>query len=141
MTTTPSYGSGVPLDGPADLPLYAPKPPVTRINRRTVVVAGVVATALGVVVLVLGFSDGRGQRPPGQDQETAQRPNGPLDATRELPKDYSFDVRQAAANVTYEFPALPANASAQSAPVATHSTGPSLEELAAIAKRHSDLRN
>jgi len=84
----------------------------------------------------LGFSDHRSQRLPGDDRENSQRPNGPLEATRDLPKDYSFDVRQAAANVTYELPALsPAGAPPASAPATTRPTGPSAEELAALAER------
>lgn len=120
-------------NGHSELPLYAPRPPVTRINRRTVMAAGFLAAALGVVVLVLGFSDHRRDRTLGDGQENTPRPNGPLEATRDLPKDYSFDVRQAAGNITYEMPALAADAPA--APPATRPGGPSAEELAAAAER------
>jgi type IV secretion system protein VirB10 len=118
------------------LNLHAPPPPVTRLSRRSVLIVGGLAAGLGAVVLVLGLSDGRGGKRAAWDQDNAQRPNGPVETVRDLPKDYGFDVRQAGANVTYEFamPAAETAAATRPSPATTRS-GPSPEELAAAEER------
>ena len=133
MSANSVTDNGSSATGPApELPLYAPKPPVTRINRRAIVAVGFLAAALGAVVLVIGFSDHRQRRLEGEGQENSPRPSGPLEATRDLPKDYSFDVRQAGAGVSYDMPALVV----QGAPApATRPGGPTAAELAAAAER------
>jgi type IV secretion system protein TrbI len=122
------------------LPLRPGRPAVTRINRRTILVMGFLAATLGAVILVAGFSDHRHSGRLGPEQENTQRPNGPLEATRDLPNDYSFDVRQAASGVSYEMPTFSAPAPAQLA--TTRPTGPTAEEMAAAAelRRQAELR-
>ncbi len=133
MTQNTNGESGTTAAQDRELPLYAPKPPVTRINRRTVLATGFLGAVLGVIVLVVGLSDHRRAGQFGEAQENNQRPSGPLEATRDLPKDYSFDVRQAAAGVSYEMPTL--TVPAPSTMPATHPNGPSAEELAAATER------
>ena len=84
------------------LSLHGPRPTVTRISRRAVLLAAVFGAALGLVILVVGFGDSRRPRKDGLPDESAIRPSGPNEAVKDLPSDYSFDVRQAARGIGYE---------------------------------------
>ncbi len=67
-------------------------PPVTRVSRRAVMLAGVFGASLGLVILVLGFGQRAGAQKDAAAQENAIRPSGPIDSIKGLPKDYSFDI-------------------------------------------------
>jgi type IV secretory pathway VirB10-like protein len=130
-----STSNGVGQTGVAQgLNLNPPPPPVTRISRRTVMVMGMLAAGMGAMVLVVGLSDHGGARRGPGDLENAPRPNGPVENVRDLPKDYGFDVRQAASNITYEL-TLPAAEAPRPGPATTRGSGPSAEELAAAEER------
>jgi type IV secretory pathway VirB10-like protein len=106
--------------------LHGPRPMVTRISRRAVLLAAVFGAALGLVILVAGFGDPRRAKREGLPDENAIRPAGPNESVRDLPSDYSFDVRQAARGIGYEgLTVPPAPATKQSGP-----TGPSAQEQA-----------
>jgi type IV secretory pathway VirB10-like protein len=88
------------------------------------------------MVLVVGLSDNRHAQRGPWDQDSAPRPNGPVETVRDLPRDYGFDVRQAGSNITYEFAMQPPEAPAASRPApAAPRAGPSPEELAAAEER------
>jgi type IV secretory pathway VirB10-like protein len=117
------------------LNLHPPTPPVTRISRRTVMLTAMLAAGLGAMVLVLGLSGHGGSGRGTGDQDGAPRPNGPVENVRDLPKDYGFDVRQAASNITYEL-TIPAGDAPRPGPAAaTRAAGPSADELAAAEER------
>lgn len=82
--------------------IHGPRPGVTRISRRSVLLAAVFGASLGLVVLVTGFGDHRGGSSRSGPEENAIRPSGPIESVRDLPADYSFDVRQAAQGIGYE---------------------------------------
>jgi type IV secretion system protein VirB10 len=78
------------------------RPGVTRVSRRAVMIAGAFAAALGLVILMLGFG-GRSSTPrDAVSDENAIRPSGPIESVKDLPKDYTFDVNQAAQGIDYE---------------------------------------
>jgi type IV secretion system protein VirB10 len=81
--------------------IHGPRPGVTRISRRSVLLAAVFGASLGLVVLVTGFGDRRGALSRSGPEENAIRPSGPIESVRDLPADYSFDVRQAAQGIGY----------------------------------------
>jgi type IV secretory pathway VirB10-like protein len=81
--------------------IHGPRPGVTRISRRSVLLAAVFGASLGLVVLVTGFGDRRGTTGKSGADENAIRPTGPIESVRDLPADYSFDVRQAAQGIGY----------------------------------------
>jgi type IV secretion system protein TrbI len=121
------------MTGAEAVSLYGPKPAVARISRRGLLLVTAVGMAVGLMVLVDGFSDGRrGGRTGARSEEAAIRPSGPVESVRDLPKDYTFDVRQAAQGISYE------TVSGQPAP-ATRPTGPSLEEQEER-RRQAELR-
>src|ERR1041385_3485891 len=91
--------------GEQALALYGPRPPVTRISRRALMLTALLGGALGLVVLVVGFGDRHTQKSSGPQEEASIRPTGPSGSVRDLPKDYTFDVRQAAQGIGYEKPA------------------------------------
>ena len=74
------------------LSVYGPRPAVTRISRRAVVLVGVAAAGLGLVVLMMS-SGGRGtaDRQLSQPIESDIRPAGPVESVRELPTDYTYE--------------------------------------------------
>ena len=97
-TTTNGNGSPVatapdPAALDADPPLFAygPRPPVTRLRRRSVVLIAVAAGGLALAALTV-TSDNRGPARPrdGAAEESAIRPAGPVESVRELPPDYAF---------------------------------------------------
>lgn len=106
-----------------ELSILGPRPAVTRVSRRAVLLTAVFGAAMGLVVLVMGFGDRGPAKKSGAQEENSIRPTGPIDSVRDLPKDYSFDVRQAAQGIGYDGSARPA------AP-ATRPAGPSAQEQA-----------
>ena len=81
--------------------IHGQRPGVTRISRRTVMLTAVFGASLGLVVLMTGFG---GQRTPSAksgSEENAIRPTGTIESVRDLPADYSFDVRDAAKGIGY----------------------------------------
>lgn len=106
-----------------ELSILGPRPAVTRVSRRAVLLTAVFGAAMGLVVLVMGFGDRRPTKKSGAQDENAIRPTGPIDSVRDLPKDYSFDVRQAALGISYDGSARPATP-------ATRPAGPSAQEQA-----------
>ena len=103
---TTSAGGGNSADrmsGDEAVSLYGPKPAVTRVSRRGILLVTTVGAAVGLVVLVVGLGDGRRRNSAGGgSEEAAIRPMGPVESVRDLPKDYTFDVRQAAQGISYE---------------------------------------
>ncbi len=117
-TTTNGNGSPVatapdPAALDADPPLFAygPRPPVTRLRRRSVVLIAVAAGGLALAALTV-TSDNRGSARPrdGAAEENAIRPAGPVESVRELPPDYAFM-------------SAPASAATRPAPASTAPTG------------------
>ena len=101
-TTTNNGGPGEPEPRVIDpVTIHGPRPGVTRISRRSVLLAAVFGASLGLVVLVTGFGDRRGASSRSGPEENAIRPSGPIESVRDLPADYSFDVRQAAQGIGY----------------------------------------
>ena len=84
------------------LSIHGPRPGVTRVSRRAVLLAAAFGAALGLVILLVGFGDPRRVRKDGAPDENAIRPSGPNESVKDLPTDYSFDVRQAARGIGYE---------------------------------------
>lgn len=125
-TKANTTGSGVDradrMSGAEAVSLYGPRPAVTRLSRRGVLLVTTVGTAVGLMILVVGLGDGgRKRQAGGGAEEAAIRPTGPVESVRDLPKDYTFDVRRAAQGISYEvIPGQPAPA--------TRPVGPSLEE-------------
>jgi len=97
--------------------IHGPRPAVTRVSRRAVMLAAIFGAAMGLVVLIAGFSDRGPSKREGNAQENSIRPSGPIDSIRDLPSDYSFDVRKAAQGIDYAAPT-------------TKPTGPTPQELA-----------
>jgi len=102
---------------PQTFSIHGPRPAVTRVSRRAVMLAAIFGAAMGLVVLVAGFSDRGPSKREGNAQENSIRPSGPIDSIRDLPSDYSFDVRKAAQGIDYAAPT-------------TKPTGPTPQELA-----------
>ena len=102
---------------PETFSIHGPRPAVTRVSRRAVMLAAIFGAAMGLVVLVAGFNDRSATKREGNAQENSIRPSGPIDSIRDLPSDYSFDVRQAAQGIGYAAPT-------------TKPTGPTAQELA-----------
>ena len=116
-----STANGTPtMNGaPEPLAVYGPRPAVTRISRRAVVLVGVAGVGLTLVVLAVG-SGGRAtpDRQAGQAMENDVRPAGPIESVRDLPRDYTYEAQPAAV--------APPNAS-RAAP-ATRATDPSPQD-------------
>ena len=112
------------IDRREALSLYGPKPPVTRISRKAVAVAGLLAAGLGALVLVRGLGSRHNAPRDAFADQNAIRPAPSVieSGVRELPKDYTFDVRKEAEQIGYEAPA-------------TRPAGPTAEELAVIEER------
>jgi type IV secretory pathway VirB10-like protein len=85
--------------------IHGPRPAVTRVSRRAVMLAAIFGAAMGLVVLVAGFNDQSRPKRDGNAQESSIRPTGPIDSIRDLPSDYSFDVQKAAQGIGYAAPA------------------------------------
>lgn len=102
------------------LNIQAPRPSVTRISRKAVMLAAVAGASLGLVVLMLGFGDHSAPRREGSADENAIRPAGPIESVKDLPQDYSFDVNRLGAGY----------GSGPVAPPATRPTGPSAQDQA-----------
>jgi len=121
------------ITGEEAVSLYGPKPAVTRISRRGLLLVATVGAVLGLIILIVGFGDGgRKRQAAGGPEDPAIRPTGPVESVRDLPKDYTFDVRQAAQGISYE------TVSGQLAP-STRPIGPSLQEQEAR-RRLAELR-
>lgn len=131
--TTNAGASGDRMSGDEAVSLYGPQPAVTRVSRRGILLVTTVGAAVGLVVLVVGLGDGRRRSSAGGgSEEAAIRPTGPVESVRDLPKDYTFDVRQAAQGISYEMiPGQPAPA--------TRPVGLSLEEQEER-RRQAELR-
>lgn len=101
-----------------DLHAQVQPPRVVRVNRRTLFMLGAIASGLGALVLVVGFSDHTRQADRAGHDLTSARPTDGLvgEHIRELPKDYTFDVRAAAAGIGYGRNSDPA-ATSQPAPL------------------------
>lgn len=133
-TTSPGGGNSADrMSGDEAVSLYGPKPAVTRVSRRGMLLVTTVGAAVGLVVLVAGLGDGRRRSSAGGgSEEAAIRPTGPVESVRDLPKDYTFDVRQAAQGISYEMiPGQP--------PPSTRPAGLSLEEQEER-RRQAELR-
>lgn len=107
-------------NGEDRLNIQAPRPSVTRISRKAVMLAAVAGASLGLVVLLLGFGDHSAPRREGAADENAIRPAGPIESVKDLPQDYSFDVNRLGAG----YGSVPAAAPA------TRPTGPSVQDQA-----------
>jgi type IV secretion system protein VirB10 len=68
------------------------RPPITRISRKALLIIALIGGALALVVLVLGFGEGRSSQRKSTADENALRPSGPIESVKDLPQDYSFDV-------------------------------------------------
>jgi len=133
MTLNNNSGMGqvTPLTGNGEerLDVHGPRPAVTRVSRRAVLLAIIFGGSLGLVVLVLGFGGHGTPRKDGSTDENAIRSSGPTESVRDLPKDYSFDVNRL--RQTYGGLTGPPAA-------ATRPAGPSPQELA-LAQAMRDL--
>jgi type IV secretion system protein VirB10 len=105
-----------------ELSILGPRPAVTRVSRRAVLLTGVFGAAMGLVVLVMGFGDRDPVKRNSAQEENSIRPTGPIESVRDLPKDYSFDARQAAQGIGY--------GQARPTTPATRPAGPSAQEQA-----------
>lgn len=115
-------------EGPQRLSIRGVRPAVTRISRRAVLLSAIVAAALVLVVLLLGFR-GHGGEGKASANDNPIRPSGPVESVRSLPQDYRFDVNRLSAG--YESmtrPPLPA----------TRPAGPSAQDQA-LARAMRDL--
>ena len=81
--------------------IHGQRPGVTRISRRAVMLTAVFGASLGLVVLMTGFGGQRAGTPKTGPEENAIRPSGTIESVRDLPADYSFDVRDAAKGIGY----------------------------------------
>jgi type IV secretory pathway VirB10-like protein len=123
LNSNSTGGSGMIPPTGVPLSLHGPRPMVTRVSRRAVLLAAVFGAALGLVILVVGFGDPRRAKRDGLPDENSTRASGLNDSVKDLPKDYTFDVRQIAQGVGYE--------GVGTSPVpATRPSGPSAQELA-----------
>lgn len=80
-TATPTVNGSA--DPEADPPLFAygPRPPVTRLNRRTLVLLAVATAGVALAALTVTSGDGGGGRPRnGVADESAVRPSGPVES-------------------------------------------------------------
>ena len=106
MNPLDTSGTGPSPQGPdvheRPLNIHGIPPPVTRVSRRAVLLAGVFGAAFGLVVLMLSFGGRSGPRKDGPVDDSAIRPSGPIESIKDLPKDYAFDVTRAGQNITYE---------------------------------------
>jgi type IV secretory pathway VirB10-like protein len=109
------------------------RPAVTRISHRAVLLAGAFAAVSGLVILMLGFGGHSAPQRDAVSDENAVRPTGPTDSVRDLPKDYTFDVNQAAQGIGYEGLTGQPGMAPSSRP-----TGPTPQELA-VAEAIRDL--
>ena len=85
----------------APVSIHAQRPGVTRISRRAVMLTAVFGASLGLVVLMTGFGGQRAATTRNGPEENAIRPSGTIETVRDLPADYSFDVRDAAKGIGY----------------------------------------
>jgi type IV secretion system protein VirB10 len=85
----------------APVSIHAQRPGVTRISRRAVMLTAVFGASLGLVVLMTGFGGQRAATASNGPEENAIRPSGTIETVRDLPADYSFDVRDAAKGIGY----------------------------------------
>ena len=105
------------LDADPPLFAYGPRPPVTRLRRRSVVLIAVAAGGLALAALTV-TSDNRGAARPrdGAAEESAIRPAGPVESVQELPPDYAFMSAPASTGSAATRPALPSAGPAGTAP-------------------------
>ena len=82
--------------------IHGQRPGVTRISRRAVMLTAVFGASLGLVVLMTGFGGQRAGTPKTGPEENAIRPSGTIESVRDLPADYSFDVRDAAKGAAWK---------------------------------------
>ena len=85
----------------APVSIHAQRPSVTRISRRAVMLTAVFGASIGLVVLMTGFGGQRAATTRNGPEENAIRPSGTIETVRDLPADYSFDVRDAAKGIGY----------------------------------------
>lgn len=85
----------------AAVSIHGQRPGVTRISRRAVMLTAVFGASLGLVVLMTGFGGQRAATTKSGPEENAIRPSGTIESVRDLPADYSFDVRDAAKGIGY----------------------------------------
>jgi type IV secretory pathway VirB10-like protein len=107
------------------LDIHAPRPAVTRVSRKAVLLAGVCGAALGLVVLMFGFGDHATPHKDGPADENAIRPSGLIESVKDLPQDYSFDVNHLGAGyggLSRQPEAMPT----------TNPTGPSAQDRALV---------
>ena len=84
------------------LTVHGPGPMVTRIRRRAIMITFLLGSALVMMVLLVGFNSSTPSRRIGGTEEASNRPTGPGESVRDLPGDYSFDVRRAAQSINYD---------------------------------------
>jgi len=126
------------MDGQEAMLLYGPRPSVTRINPRTVLLALLLVATVGGLALIIGVGGNR--RSGSGDEEREPNLVRPSDQVIQsnlvagLPSDYSFDVRKEFENVEYENKEKPSTR-----PVVLPATGPSADELAAERERRQRL--
>jgi type IV secretory pathway VirB10-like protein len=107
------------------LDIHAPRPAVTRISRKAVLLAGVCGASLGLVVLMFGFGDHAAPHKDGPADENAIRPSGLIESVKDLPQDYSFDVNR----IDTSYGGLPHQSGATPA---TNPVGPSAQDRALV---------
>jgi type IV secretion system protein VirB10 len=93
--------------------IHEQRPGVTRISRRAVMLTAVFGASIGLVVLMTGFGGQRAATTKSGPEENAIRPSGTIESVRDLPADYSFDVRDAAKGIGYGALTAPVGASTQ----------------------------
>jgi type IV secretion system protein VirB10 len=110
----------------APVSIHAQLPGVTRISRRAVMLTAVFGASLGLVALMTGFGGQRAATPRNGPEENTIRPSGTIETVRDLPADYSFDVRDAAKGIGYQ--ALTAQVGASTQPGSTAPQGNAVAE-------------
>jgi type IV secretory pathway VirB10-like protein len=107
------------------LDIHAPRPAVTRVSRKAVLLAGVCCAFLGLVALMFGFGDHTAPHKDGPADENAIRPSGLIESVKDLPQDYSFDVNR----IGTSYGGLPHQSGATPA---TNPVGPSAQDRALV---------
>ena len=138
QTTNPSSepAIGEKVDGQDAMLLYGPRPSVTRINPRMVVLALLLVATIGGLALIIGVG-GHRRSGSGDDEREPNlvRPSDQViqsNLVAGFPSDYTFDVRKEFEDVEYE-------EKPSTRPVVLPATGPSADELAAERERRQRL--
>ena len=134
-TTSPVNAMNGEATNAAPVNIHEQRPGVTRISRRAVMLTAVFGASLGLVVLMTGFGGQRAATIKSGPEENAIRPSGTIESVRDLPADYSFDVRDAAKGIGYGTLTAQVGASTQPG-----TTSPQDKSIAEQLRQLTDMR-